>query len=496
MSLAARLLLLIVLLNAAVVGAVQLVLLYGQRQADVAQRELYRSLLFKLLEDAYPSEDIGVGWVRELLGVDSFRGVFRDVLVVSSGFAGTVDLNPMGAAHRRSAEFPRADIEAGIAEALRRQAAGRVEPVEAGGGFCLAVPTRGAESAAAWYVPLQSPSSLRLAWFALPVLLATALTALLGFWMLRRFVGRPLDGLGAAAARVGAGDAGVRVERVSGARELNAVVDAFNVMAQKVAGHTDELRREVQRATEEAARRERALVQSSRLAAMGTLAAGIAHEINNPIGGMMNAVHRLRQREGLDERSRVYLDLVLEGLERVGAITRRVLDFSPRQIEAAPFPLVEAVEAALSLVKHRIDRQQVAVSSAVPAELYAIGDRHEIQQVVLNCFLNSLDALGGQSPPCTLRVRGWSEGANVALEVEDNGPGADAETVQRVFDPFFSAKDRPDASGLGLFISYSIIRNHGGELRVNSRPGEGFTVRLVLPAAPPPELLDRRGGEV
>ena len=93
----------------------------------------------------------------------------------------------------------------------------------------------------------------------------------------------------------------------------------------------------------EAAHRERAMVVSSRLAAMGTLAAGIAHEINNPIGGMLNAVHSLKKRGDLGQRSVVYLDLLLEGLDRVGAIARKVLDFSPRQIEAAPFDLADAV---------------------------------------------------------------------------------------------------------------------------------------------------------
>ena len=216
---------------------------------------------------------------------------------------------------------------------------GAQKPVPVADGFCVAIRAGGQVAAGAWYVPVELPANLPLRFFAIPVLSSTVLIGILAFYTLGRSVVQPLNRLGQAAARVGAGEHGVRVARVAGARELNLLVDAFNAMVSRVAGHTEELRREVARATEETARRERALVVSSRLASMGTLAAGIAHEINNPIGGMLNAVHRLRQRDDLDERSSVYLQLVAEGLDRIGATARKVLDFSPGQIEAAPFDL-------------------------------------------------------------------------------------------------------------------------------------------------------------
>ena len=247
--------------------------------------------------------------------------------------------------------------------------------------------------------------------------------------------------------------------------------------------HPRSSQREVRRATDEAARRERAMVLSSRLASMGTLAAGIAHEINNPIGGMMNAVHRLKQLPDLDERSRLYLELVADGLERVAAIARRVLDFSPQQIEAAPFSVVEAVEGARALVEHRCRDENVELRLALAADLPGlVGDRHEIQQVLLNCLINSLNALRSRPDPAAwIEVRADRHGSQVVLQVRDNGPGADAETVARAMDPFFSAAGHPGASGLGLFISYSIVKNHGGEMEVESEPGKGFRVRILLP---------------
>jgi two-component system, NtrC family, sensor kinase len=133
-------------------------------------------------------------------------------------------------------------------------------------------------------------------------------------------------------------------------------------------------------------------------------------------------------------------------------------------------------------VEHRLAVQHVSIEVDLAPDLpFVHGDAHEIQQVMLNLLLNSLDALekkaGGH-----IEVRAYGLGGKVHLHVDDDGPGMDPQDLGRVFDPFFSKKDRPDASGLGMFISYSIVHNHGGEMTVDSRPGEGFRVHIVLPA--------------
>lgn len=488
MSLRLRLLLVVALLNLAVVGVVQIGSAWVSRDRSERQEELYLGWLQSVLAESYPERDERVEhrWVLELLESGGFPStVFRDVMVSSGAAAGTeglVDLNPMGAVHRRSADFSLEEVREGILAAKRDGV-----HVPAAGGWCVPVEIAGRVQLGAWYVPVvPTPQPMPTAFFAVPVLLSTALIAVLAYFGLGRSIVRPLQGLGRAAARVGAGEQQVRVERVPGAPELNVLVDSFNSMASKVAGHREELEREVQRATEEASRRERAMVMSSRLAAMGTLAAGIAHEINNPIGGMMNAVHRLSQRPDLDERSRTYLGLVSEGLERVASIARRVLDFSPRQLEVAPFRVEDAVEGARALVEHRCRAQQVELRLALADDLpQPEGDRHEIQQVLLNCLINSLNALGNRSAePGWIEIRAEPAEDAVLLVIRDNGPGVDADTAARVMDPFFSGTEDPGASGLGLFISYSIVANHGGDMEVVSAPGEGFEVRIRLPLAP------------
>jgi signal transduction histidine kinase len=313
-------------------------------------------------------------------------------------------------------------------------------------------------------------------------LASTLLFGVVLFWVTNRAIRRPLAVLGDAAAAVASGRYDVRLPVHARIAELGPLVATFNHMASQVEDHTKTLQQAVADAVEQTKQKERALVVSSRLASIGTLAAGVAHEINNPIGGMQNAVNRLLQSKDLGERPRVYLQLVQDGLQRIARTARRLLDFSPRQTVAGRFEVAAAIEGARALVDHRLQRQRIKLDLDVAPDLPRVhGDAHEIQQVMLNLLLNSLDALEGRGGRIAIRAR--SEAGRVCIDVDDDGPGMATEDLGRVFDPFFSKKERPDASGLGMFISYSIVQNHGGEMTVDSRPGEGFHVRIALPAS-------------
>ena len=500
MSLRGRLLLVLITLNLTVLGIVQIAAVALQANAVQEHVEAYDRFLQDAVAKVYVSEeDASLARVHRLLSHGDFGKYFHDLLITnvishdrSPQVPGYVDLNPMGADRRDADRFPLAEIRDGIKQAMDSDAT-----VAAGGGFCVPIVADRGVVAGAWYSPIIPPVRLLPFWvFAIPVLLSTCLFGVFAFYWIGRSVVRPLQSLGRAASRVGAGEYVTRVGRVPHAHELDPMVDAFNSMAVRVKSHTEDLQREVARATEEAARKERALVQSSRLAAIGTLAAGIAHEINNPIGGMLNAVVRLSEAADISARDRRYLELIREGLERVSRTARKVLDFSPRQIEPTPFAVHTVIEGARSLVDHRLRRQGVAFTADLPDHLpLLVGDAHEIQQVFLNLFLNALDVLedraGGR-----IDVQGRRDAGVVECVVTDNGPGAEAEVLARVLDPFFSGKSDPQSSGLGMFISYSIVRNHGGSLSIDSAPGEGFRVTIRLPvagrdaddkgAAPPP----------
>ncbi len=486
MSLRRRLLLVAFVVIVAVIACVQIA--WHLAQSDWLRRvpQYHNDFFRQVLSFAYdPKESGEFGAVEEIArrGPNAFRSFFRDVLITNtpSGAPGSVDVNPIGARHRDPVTFPLGDVRAGIRAAMESRSA-----VLAGSGYCLPIELDGDVVGGAWFEPIvPAPPRLPLSAYMIPMLIGGLLFGGIAYVLIERGVVKPLHDLGAAAASVGAQRPGVQMPAIAGAQELARFIDAFNEMAARVDGHRDELEREVKRATEIAERRQHALLRSARLASMGTLAAGIAHEINNPIGGMLNAVRRIAESEGLSDRDRRYVDLIREGLERVGGIARRVLDFTPRQIEPVPFTIRSALDGAHGLAAHRFSQENVELRIELPDDLPELhGDAHEFQQVLLNVFINSLDVLQGRPEPRYVAVTAVEEGEQVVIRIADNGPGMAPDDLAFVMDPFYSGKGRPDASGLGMFISHQIIDNHGGRLEVESEPGAGFTVTIRMPIEP------------
>jgi signal transduction histidine kinase len=489
-SLAWRILLLALLLNVITVGSVQVVVHLAQRSWLQNQRAALLDSVdssFRELERVYSpaalrSAGADAAVVRQLLTSRSIHELYDDV-IVTSGLPpfDVVYLNPLGALHRDPDVFPQEVIAAGIVKAKQSDA---LLPVA--DGYCHALRQNGEAVGYLWFQPRlrQSPPASLPLWTSVAGVAASTLSfGLVLFWVTRRTIRRPLQAIGEAAAAIGAGRYDLHLPARGGVPELEPLITAFHRMAGQVAGQTRTLEAAVCAAVEQTKQKERALVLSSRLASIGTLAAGVAHEINNPIGGMQNAVNRLLQAEGLGDRQRIYLQLVQDGLQRVARTARRLLDFSPRQVAPGVFPLAVAVEGARALVDHRLQRSGIEFLCELPKDLPAVhGDVHELQQVMLNLLLNSLDAMESRGRG---RIHVWAvaDRGKVNLHVDDDGPGMATEDLGHVFDPFFSKKDRPDASGLGMFICYSIVQNHGGEIRVDSRPGDGFRVHIVLPAA-------------
>ncbi|MCB9876025.1 MAG: HAMP domain-containing protein [Planctomycetes bacterium] len=491
MSLAWRILLFALLLNLLTVGGVQVVVHQAQQAWFENQRQLLRDSVqesFAELERVYSASAIrdaasDAAVVRRLLRSRSIDELYDDVIVTTGRppYEG-VYLNPHGAVHRDPDRFQLEVITAGIAKA--RQVDGLLPVAD---GYCHALRQGGEVVGYVWFVP-RNPPRLPAAMPIWTTLLGVAASMVLFgavlFWITRRTVGRPMQQIDEAAQAVGRGRYDVRLP-VSNVPDLRQLIATFNEMAAQVADHTGTLEQAVRAAVAATEQKERALVQSSRLATIGTLAAGVAHEINNPIGGMQNAVNRLLQAEGLTDKQRVYLQLVHDGLTRVARTTRRLLEFSPRDARPGAFAVRDAAEGAFALVEHRAGQNDVAFRIELPPDLPPVfGDQHELQQVLLNLFLNSLDAIGRRGGAVT--VSGRVEGGRVRVDVADDGPGMAEEDLSRVFDPFFSRKDRPDASGLGMFISYSIVQNHGGTMRVESSPGRGFRTILELLPAPAP----------
>jgi signal transduction histidine kinase len=491
-SLVWRILLLALLLNALTVGGVQVAVHLAQQhwfdnQRSIVQQSVGNS--FAELERVYsPSAlrdaAVDAAVVRRLVTVQAPRDLYDDVVVTSGRppYDG-VYLNPHGAVHRDPDEFPQGVVAAGMVQA--RELDGGLLPVA--DGYCRALRKDGEVVGYLWFRPrvrAQLPTALPLWTSVFGVAASSLLFGVVLFLVVVRTVRRPLQTLGAAATAVGRGDYDAPLPTGRAVPELEPLLASFRGMAKQVRDHTQTLEQAVREAVEQTKQKERALVLSSRLASIGTLAAGVAHEINNPIGGMQNAVNRLLQAPDLSDKQRTYLQLVLDGLQRIARTARRLLDFSPRAKAPGSFPVSLPIDGARALVEHRLQRAGVQFTVDVPKDLPPVhGDAHEIQQVMLNLLLNSLDALEARGKGGAITVRAERDGDRLHVRVDDDGPGMDAKDLPRVFDPFFSKKDRPDASGLGMFICYSIVQNHGGEISVDSRPGEGFHVHIVLPLA-------------
>jgi PAS domain S-box-containing protein len=233
---------------------------------------------------------------------------------------------------------------------------------------------------------------------------------------------------------------------------------------------------------------EHQVLQQERLASLGLLAAGVAHEVNTPLTGISSYAQMLL--EDLDPG-----DMRREMLEKIEAQTRRASDIAnslldlarPERTEFESLSINDTVAEVVRLFEPQLKRRGVRLKSTLHSDLPVIrGHKAKLQQVLLNLLLNATDAVG-QGGRISLETR--SDDGRVVLEVTDNGAGIDEDDLPRIFDPFFTTKGRGKASGLGLSISYGIVREHSGELLVESVPGEFTRFRVVLPGNDPAEAL-------
>ncbi len=245
-----------------------------------------------------------------------------------------------------------------------------------------------------------------------------------------------------------------------------------------------ELEQRVQERTRELEQARDQLVQAEKLAAIGQLAAGVAHEINNPIGVMLGFAQVLLKRT--PEDSPMYKPLATierEGL-RCKKIVQNLLDFarhSKPNLERVD--INQVIDDALELIEHRTGNTQVRLIKTYSPRLPAVlADTNQLQQVFLNILLNAYQAMpnGGE-----LNVITHQDGDRVCAVFSDTGPGIPPENLKRIFDPFFTTKEVGKGTGLGLSVSYGIVEQHGGTIEVKSDGKTGATFTVKLPIAPP-----------
>ncbi|MBI4570130.1 MAG: HAMP domain-containing protein, partial [Planctomycetes bacterium] len=263
------------------------------------------------------------------------------------------------------------------------------------------------------------------------VLLAGTLAAVVAVYiLLAGQVIRPLEQLAAVARQVGKGDYRTRVPPTRRTDEVGALMTTFGRMVEELDQYKSDMEGKVESATRKFHETQKGLIVAQRLAAMGSLASGIAHEINNPLSGMLNAVRRLtRKSGGRDAQLEAYLELIEDGLLRIQTIVQKLLQFSPRRVARGEVDLANVIERAVALKAYDIERQGLALSRDLAPDLPRVaGDANEVLQVVLNLVINAMDACAETGRGGDITIRAAREGqGEVRIDVADTGCGMNDE---------------------------------------------------------------------
>jgi len=314
----------------------------------------------------------------------------------------------------------------------------------------------------------------------------------------RRFVATPIQQLIQGTKAVSAMELDHHIEITRRSQEIDELVDSFNRMRERLklaVSDLNEMQATLETKVEDRTRQlqvaQRKLLQSDRLASLGQLAASVAHEINNPVSGVLNLsmlLERLMEKgafpAGREAEFRKYLGLISTETARVGRIVSDLLAFSRRsKPQRAPADLNKLVRTTVGLADHKLKMINAALVLELQEDLPQVEcDASQIQQVILNLVLNGAQAMqssGGGT--LTIQSGLHADGDEVELSVSDTGEGIAPENLSKIFDPFFTTKAEGKGVGLGLAVLYGIVKAHEGEVEVTSKRNQGTTFTVTLP---------------
>lgn len=290
-----------------------------------------------------------------------------------------------------------------------------------------------------------------------------------------RTISRPVRRLTEAAVEVAGGAYGSRVA-IESNDEMGLLAASFNEMSRKMAEDIERLRELNEQ-----------LIRTEKLAAAGTLAAGVAHEVNNPLASISSLIQILQARHSADTETGEMLRLVSEQIARITQVLRDMMDFArTRQPEREPIEINRVIEASLRLASFdkNFQRLQLKIKTDPNAPIIQ-ADQNQLQQVFLNLLLNARDAMpdGGE---ISVQTRYDAQAAEIVIEIKDTGTGISPQHRERIFDPFFTTKAAGTGTGLGLAVCYGIITAHDGRIEIAPNDEQGTCVKVVLPVRTEP----------
>ncbi len=309
----------------------------------------------------------------------------------------------------------------------------------------------------------------------LGITLTAVLAAVAVSYIFSRRLSTPVGALVAASRRVASGDLETKVP-VTSNDEIGQLASSFNTMAASLKARDDQLK--------EFARRK--IMESERLAVVGQLAADVAHELNNPLQGIVTYSHLMLERMPPDDTQRSSVEKIVNEATRCATIIRGLLDFSrPKKPQKRLTHLSTTIDECLSLVEDRVIFQNIEVVRDYQEDLPAtVMDPAQMQQVYMNLIINAAEAMNGVGR-LTVTTRHDVERGVVQASFRDTGRGISEENMGRIFDPFFTTKEIGHGTGLGLAISFGIVKEHGGTITVESEEGVGTTFTIELPVNAP-----------
>ncbi len=255
---------------------------------------------------------------------------------------------------------------------------------------------------------------------------------------------------------------------VAGSDELARLAESYNDMV-----------RRIRRANEEMKLAHEKLLQSEKLATLGVLSSSVAHRINNPLGGLFNCV-RMLQRQGDDpDFRRNYLELVQEGLESIEKTVGQLLwTAGRREGEEKRSEVARILLGVMKFLDYRLKKQGIRYQQEVEPELVVPVAPHDLEEIFLNVMINAVQAMEGGG---MLRIFAAREGSEVRFAIEDTGCGIEAERLGQVFDLFYSTKKAGEGTGLGMWMTYELVKKYRGRIDIASRVGVGTTVTILIP---------------
>jgi two-component system NtrC family sensor kinase len=281
-------------------------------------------------------------------------------------------------------------------------------------------------------------------------------------------VARPIVEMARSLKRYANGDHSVRVNAV-GADEIQQLETSFNYMAETL-----------DHAREERDRAQNMMLQGAKLASIGEMAAGIGHEINNPLNNILSLSKLIKRSLPEDnEKLSQDIDSLREETLRASSIVKGILNFA-RQVPPSysHFAAADWIQETLDLVQQAAYKKHIHFNFEADHDLWINGDRNQLQQVIVNLLLNAIYASPDNGE---IWIRIHRQDDETCIQIQDQGAGIEQEKLERIFDPFFTTKPEGEGSGLGLSISLGIIERHGGSLQLENNEDRGVTATIRLP---------------